>query len=109
MEAINARNTCFYLHGINYIFRGSNHTTLSRSVLVDNIMRWETSAGIPTPGLLFAQISEKLRELQELTAMMGHVQKVNDNELVGQGWLGISEMMKLTLHNVTKLAKRGLQ
>jgi hypothetical protein len=72
-------------------------------------LRWETAAGRPTAGLLFAQISEKLRELQDLTAMMGHIQKENGNELVGQGWLGVSEMMQMTLHSVVKLGKRGLQ
>lgn len=72
-------------------------------------MKWETQAGLPSEGLLYSQITEKIRELIELLNMMGHIKKANDNELIGSGFLGIAEVMEKILHQVTKLAQGRLQ
>ena len=69
-------------------------------------MKWETQGGAPTEGLIFSQITEKLRELEELFAMMGHVVADRD-ELLSHGWLGCSELMKKLQVNVTQAATRG--
>lgn len=75
-------------------------------------MKWETEAGRPTRGILYAQISEKLREIQELTAMMAHLHQTEDNhmdKLLAKGWLGMSEMFKLIQRKITDLAMGRLQ
>ena len=63
---------------------------------------------IPTKGETFAKLIEHLRRAQEDAAMMAHLIR-DDDKLIAQGWVAISEMLKKTVHNVTKLATRGLQ
>lgn len=64
---------------------------------------------VPTQGEKFAEFIEHVRKAQEAAAMLGHLAKANDDDMMGQGWLAISEMMKLTCINATKLATRRLQ
>lgn len=63
---------------------------------------------IPTKGEEFAKLIEHLRYAQENASMLAHLNR-DDSKLVAQGWLAVSEMLKLTQHNVTKLAMKGLQ
>lgn len=73
---------------------------------------YETQAGLPTKGLTYAQIMEKLRELQELYAMMAHIhnaQGTDGDALLARGWLGMEQLTKRIAYQVTELAKRGLQ
>lgn len=75
-------------------------------------MKWETTAGIPTRGDTYAQIMEKLRELEELTSMMAHLHNTEDNpmdKLLAKGWLGIGELFHKVRDQVTKLAIGRLQ
>lgn len=65
--------------------------------------------GLPTNGETFAKLLEHLRLAQEDAAMLAHLNNANNNALIAKGWLAVSEMLKVTQHNVTKLAKRGLQ
>lgn len=60
---------------------------------------------IPTSGEEFAKLIEYLRKGQESAAMLAHLERDN-NKLQAQGWLAVSEMLKLTATNVTKLAMR---
>ena len=62
---------------------------------------------IPTKGETFTQLIEHLRLAQEASAMLGHLY-ADEDPLMLKGWLAVSELLKLTLHNVTKLAARGL-
>lgn len=71
-------------------------------------MKWDTIAGLPTKGNEFAQMAEKLRECSEHAAMLSHLTR-DEDQLIAQGWLGVSEMFKKILHEVTKLATKGLQ
>ena len=64
---------------------------------------------VPTKGEKFAELTEYLRKAQEAAAMLGHLSKANDEELIGTGWLGVAEMLEKTVYHVTKLATRGLQ
>lgn len=64
--------------------------------------------GLPTKGEKFAELIEYLRKAQEASAMLGHLH-ADESKLMSQGYLAISEMLKLTVHNVTKLATRGMQ
>jgi len=61
---------------------------------------------IPSKGEKFTELIEHLRKAQEAAAMLGHLH-ADEDSLLSQGWLAISEMLKLTVHNVTKLATRG--
>lgn len=61
--------------------------------------------GLPTSGEKFAELIEYLRKAQEASAFLGHLEADN-NKLQSQGWLAVSEMLKLTVINVTKLAMR---
>lgn len=63
---------------------------------------------IPTEGETFAILIEHLRKAQEQCSMMAHLCRDGDR-LRAQGWLAIEEMLKLTTHNVTKLAMRKMQ
>jgi hypothetical protein len=61
---------------------------------------------LPTRGEKFTELLEHLREAQEAAAMLGHLH-ADEDPLVSKGWLAVSEMLGLTVHNVTKLATRG--
>ena len=69
-------------------------------------MKFETQAGLPTKGLLYSQITEKLRELEELFAMMGHL-VADEDKVLSHGWLGCSELTKKLQHTVTEWAAKG--
>ena len=64
--------------------------------------------GLPTRGELFSQLTEHLRKAQECTAMLAHITRDND-KVQAQGWLGVSELIKKFIHNITQFAVRGLQ
>lgn len=75
-------------------------------------VKWETQAGIPTRGLVYAQMLEKMNELIELTAMMAHLHNTEGNDvdkLLAKGWLGIGEVFEKVRYQVTKLAQGRLQ
>lgn len=68
---------------------------------------------IPTRGEVFQQLIEHLRKSQEAAAMMGHLINMQDGNhmdaLLAKGWIGISELLKKMVNDVTVLASRGLQ
>jgi hypothetical protein len=73
---------------------------------------YETTAGYVTRGDTFAQINEKLIELQELFAIMGHLHNLQDTDkdkLMAHGWLGMSELTKRIQQQVIELAKGHMQ
>jgi hypothetical protein len=72
-------------------------------------MAYETQAGLPTKGLTYSKMLEHLREAQDCAAMMAHLYRANDDKLVAQGWLGVEELLKRLCHQITEMAKRGLQ
>lgn len=63
---------------------------------------------IPTKGEEFAKLIEHLRYAQENCAMLAHLHR-DESKLTAQGWLAISEMLKLVQGKVTTLATKGLQ
>jgi hypothetical protein len=69
-------------------------------------LRYETLAGNLSESDTFMQLIEHLRLAEEAAYIIGHYKKANDDLMVGQGFLAIGEMLKLTIHNVTKLATR---
>jgi len=75
-------------------------------------MKWETTAGLPTRGLLYAQLHEKLIECQEICLMISHLQNTEDNhmdKLLAKGWLGVGELFKRIQFTITEMAKGKLQ
>ena len=70
---------------------------------------YETRAGTFSEGETFAQLIEYLRLAQEAAAVIGHHKKANDAELIGQGFLGIAEMLGRVCISVTDLATKGIR
>jgi len=69
----------------------------------------ETRAGIFSEGETFARLIEHLKLAAEDAYLIGHYKKANDEELLGQGWLGIGQMLERTCIGVTDLATKGLR
>jgi hypothetical protein len=73
--------------------------------------RYETAAGLPTKGLLIAQILERIRYLQEDCAMYAHLLNTEDDGLsrtLARGWLGMVELLKRMEHQFIQLGKNKL-
>lgn len=66
---------------------------------------------IPTKGETFARLLEHLRLAQEDAAMMAHLENSQGQSgtLIAKGWLGVSELIKRMIHQVTEMAMKGLQ
>lgn len=58
---------------------------------------------IPTRGEEYAKLMEFLRKAQEAAANISHLEADNDSTY-SKGWLGISELLKRIIIQVTKLA-----
>lgn len=74
--------------------------------------RWETSAGLPTIPLMYEQMVEHLRQIQENAAMCAHLTKTEDgikDIALSNGWLLIAEQMRRIELVVTNLAQGRLQ
>ena len=61
---------------------------------------------IPTTGDTFARLIEHLRLAQEAAALLGHLEADSD-KVLSHGWLGVSEILKLTVGKVTEMATKG--
>lgn len=75
-------------------------------------MKYETLAGVPTRGLTYAKLCDALHEAQDAAAMMAHLHQTEGNptdSTLAHGWLGISELLKRMIHQVTLLAANKLQ
>ncbi len=70
---------------------------------------YDTEAGYFSEGATFAQLIEYLRLAQEAAAAIGHSKKANDDELRGQGFLAIAEMLGRVCMSVTDLATKGIR
>jgi hypothetical protein len=65
---------------------------------------YETVGGHISEADTFAQLLEHLRLAEEACYVIGHLNKTQSQDLKGQGFLAIGEMLKMTCTNVTKLA-----
>ena len=71
-----------------------------------------TSAGVPTRGYTYAKLCDSLREAQDCAAMMAHLHNTEGNDVdkvLARGWLGVEELMKRLVHQITALAANKLQ
>lgn len=65
----------------------------------------------PTHSETYVKLLEHLRLAQEDAAMLAHLHNAeggSKDALIAKGWMAVSEMLKLTQHNVTKLAQGRL-
>lgn len=69
-----------------------------------NRLNYETRAGQVSEADTYMQLLEYLRLAEEAAYLLGHLRKANDDEVTGQGWLAVGEMLKLTQRNVASLA-----
>jgi hypothetical protein len=72
-------------------------------------MAIETRAGIASESDTFAKAIVHLREAQECMYTIGHMRKANDDNLTGQGFIAVGEMLKKVAIEVTNLATKGLR
>lgn len=73
--------------------------------------KWETQAGLPTPGLMYQQLLEHLRQAQENAAMLAHLCRTEDrikDMALANGWLAIAELFRRIERQVTMLAQGRL-
>lgn len=73
--------------------------------------RLPTIGGQVTRGEVYSKLLHHLRESQELCAVMGHLHQTESSEMdkvLAKGWLGMSELMGRTAHQVTQLAMNKL-
>ena len=65
--------------------------------------RYETQGGMVTPGLLYKQMSEQLKLIQENCAMMAHFYNTEDSfkdKAAAKKWLVMSELFKQIQHKM---------
>lgn len=72
-------------------------------------MHYETIAGLPTQGLNYAKMLDLLRELQEATALQGHLVRAQStgaakDNILADGWIVISENLKMMERFITQMA-----
>jgi hypothetical protein len=72
-------------------------------------LKYETSGGNLSESVTYSQLIEHLRLAQEAAAVLGHYKKANGDELIGQGFLGIAELLGRTCTGVTQLATKGVR
>jgi hypothetical protein len=72
-----------------------------------NRLPYETKGGALSEAETFAQLLEYLRMAEEACYTLGHWFKAQDDELKGQGFLAVGQMLDLTGKNVTRLATKS--
>ena len=65
---------------------------------------YELKAGTLSEGETFMKILDLLRQAETQIDILGHYKKENGDELIGQGFLAIGELIKKVQYNLTKLA-----
>ena len=74
--------------------------------------KYSTSAGVPTRAEASRKLMHHIEEAQDQAAVLAHLHNTEDSEmdkLMAKGWLGISEMFKMTRWKITKLAANKFQ
>lgn len=69
----------------------------------------ETEAGNLSEATTYSQIIEHLRLASEACYTMGHYLKSNDDDLKGQGFLAIGQMLEKCVVTTTQLATKGIR
>lgn len=74
--------------------------------MTENRLKFETSGGYVSEAITFEQLLEHLRLAEEACYLLGHLRKENGDELIGQGWHAIAQMLALNIKTVTSLAAK---
>lgn len=72
-----------------------------------NRLPYETSGGMLSEQVTFGQLVEHLRLAAEAAYALGHYKKANDDNLIGQGFLAIGQLLERAVVQVTSLATKG--
>jgi hypothetical protein len=62
-----------------------------------------------TEGEIYTRLLDRLRQAEEGCYILGHFYKAQDDFEHGQGFLGVGEMMHMTIINVTNLATKSIR
>jgi hypothetical protein len=62
-----------------------------------------------TEAEVFTHLSEQLRLAEEAAYILGHYYKAQDDFELGQGFLAVGEMLRMTQINIMNLATKGLR
>lgn len=63
---------------------------------------------VPTKGEAFALLIDHLRHAQEQAAALGHLAYSDQDSIMGEGWLNVSETLRRTQDLITRMATRGM-
>lgn len=72
-----------------------------------NYPRYETLGGQADEAATYSRLTEHLRLAAEAAYVLGHLRKANDDDLIGQGFLAIGQLLEVAVKNVTDLATKG--
>jgi hypothetical protein len=70
---------------------------------------YETQAGYFSEAATYSQLIEYLRLAAEAAYTIGHYKKANDENLIGQGWLAVGQILEKVVMHVTDLATKGIR
>ncbi len=76
---------------------------------MSNYPTYETSGGQVSEAITYSRLIEHLKLAAECCYVLGHYKKANNNELIGQGFLGIGQLLERTCTQVTQLATKGIR
>lgn len=71
-----------------------------------------TLGGVVTRGETYAKLMHHINESQNLAAVLAHLHQTEGTDmdrLLAKGWLGVSELFRVTGKKVTALAMNKLQ
>lgn len=77
----------------------------------DTVLR-TTIGGNVSRSMVYAKLTDHLREAADCAAIMGHLHQTEGNDMdkvLAKGWLGIHELILRLTAQITKLAANKLQ
>jgi hypothetical protein len=70
-------------------------------------MKYETIGGLPTQGMVYLQMMDLLRQLQDSTALAAHLARANGDDLLADRWLGAHETFRMYQNVIQHLVTKG--
>lgn len=68
---------------------------------------YETIGGQASESVTISRLCEHLRLAAEACYVIGHLKKANNDELIGQGFLAIGQLLERMVRQVVDLATKG--
>ena len=65
---------------------------------------YDTTAGMPTEGATFAQLTEYLVKAEECCYTLGHIRKANDDRPNGQHFINVGQKLAEVRRLITHIA-----